>query len=141
MKAVFADTLYWVAVIKPNDPWKETARKAKQAVGQCVLVTTDEVLTEFLNALSSSGPLFRTKAVETVRRMLSNPNVRVVPQTRETFLHAVDRYERRKDKTYNLVDCASMNVMDVEGIKEVLTHDHHFTQEGYIELIKKEASA
>lgn len=41
----------------------------------------------------------------------------------------------REDKQYSLADCASMCVMDAEGIREVLTHDRHFEQEGYTVLM------
>jgi predicted nucleic acid-binding protein len=137
MKAVFVDTLYWVAIVKPGDEWKDAATRARQSMGQCLLVTTDEVLTEFLNTLSQFGSVFRQKAVQTVRQMLRNPNLRVVPQTHEAFLRALDRYERRGDKEYSLTDCASMNVLDAEGVRDVLTADGHFEQEGYVVLIKK----
>jgi predicted nucleic acid-binding protein len=30
-----------------------------------------------------------------------------------------------------------MNAMDAEGIREVLTNDHHFEQEGYTILIRR----
>jgi hypothetical protein len=42
MRKVFADTLYWIAVVKPNDPYAPAAREARQALGPCLLVTTDE---------------------------------------------------------------------------------------------------
>jgi predicted nucleic acid-binding protein len=141
MKAVFVDTLYWVALVKPADQWKDAAKGARQKIGKCRLVTTDEVLTEFLNALSEYGPEFRHRAGQTVRRMMKNPNVDVLPQTRETFLLALDRYEQRGDKSYSLVDCTSMNAMDQEGIREALTHDHHFEQEGFTVLMKNESSS
>jgi len=140
MKAVFVDTLYWVALVKPGDQWKDAAKQARRKAGQCRLVTTDEVLTEFLNALSDHGPEFRKRAGQTVRRIMNNPNVHVLPQSRETFLRALDRYEQRGDKGYSLVDCASMIAMEGDGIQEVLTHDHHFKQAGYTVLITKEDS-
>ncbi len=80
MKTVFADTLYWVAIILPNDPWKEPAERARKAVGDARLVTTDEVLSEFLTALSSGGPQVRLRAVNTVRRILANSDITVVAQ-------------------------------------------------------------
>ncbi len=98
-------------------------------------MTTDEVLSEFLAALSAGGTAIRRAAVEMVRAIYNNPNVRVVPQTRETFLKALDRYERRMDKEYSLTDCSSMNAMDGEQITQILTHDHHFVQEGYVVLM------
>jgi predicted nucleic acid-binding protein len=36
-----------------------------------------------------------------------------------------------------LTDCSAMNAMDAVGIRDVLTNDHHFEQEGFNVLIKK----
>lgn len=69
--------------------------------------------------------------------LLASPNVTVIPQTRESLRRALDRYEARLDKAYSLTDCAAMNAMDAEGIREVLTNDRHFEQEGYTILIKR----
>jgi predicted nucleic acid-binding protein len=43
--------------------------------------------------------------------------------------------EARPDKGYSLTDCVSMLVMRQEGITEILTHDIHFTQEGFTKLL------
>jgi len=137
VRAVFADTVYWIAVANPDDPWAESARRSREALGAARLVTTDEVLTEFLAALSKGGSHLRRVAVESVQAILRNPNVKVIPQTRESFLKALDRYAERPDKEYSLTDCSSMNVLDAENIREVLTADHHFAQEGYSVLMQK----
>jgi predicted nucleic acid-binding protein len=57
--------------------------------------------------------------------------VRVIEQSRRSFLLGLDLYEARPDKQYSLTDCISMATMRQEGITEVLTHDAHFTQEGF----------
>ena len=44
---------------------------------------------------------------------------------------------RRPDKGYSLVDCISMGTMKKLGIRQVLTNDHHFEQEGFAILISK----
>jgi predicted nucleic acid-binding protein len=80
--------------------------------------------------------MLREKAVRIARELLDSACVKVVAQSRETLLWAMERYANRADKRYSLTDCASMNVMDAEGIKDVLTHDHHFEQEGYNLLIR-----
>jgi predicted nucleic acid-binding protein len=72
-----------------------------------------------------------------VRSILENPNVKVIPQTRDSFLKGLTFYESRNDKQYSLIDCISMNVMKNESLVEVLTNDRHFEQEGYTVLIKK----
>jgi predicted nucleic acid-binding protein len=40
-------------------------------------------------------------------------------------------YEARLDTQYSLTDCISMHVMRREGLTDVLTNDHHCTQEGF----------
>jgi len=99
-------------------------------------VTTDEVLSEFLTALSSGGPQVRTRAVNTVRRILANADITVITQSHDSFLKALDRYSSRTDKQYSLTDCSSMNAMAAVGITEALTDDHHFEQEGFTVLIR-----
>jgi predicted nucleic acid-binding protein len=136
MKTVFADSHYWIAVVNPNDPWKEVARAAKLALGEVFIVTTDGVLTEFLAALRK-GEHMRRQAAKMVHAILENPNVKVIPQTRDSFLKGLEFYENRSDKEYSLTDCISMNVMKTESLIEALTNDHHFEQEGFTVLIRK----
>ena len=134
-KLVFADAHYWIATVNKNDQWHAAARAAKQAVGPAVLVTTDEVLVEFLTALGNREHL-RQLAGRMVRAILQDPNVRVLPQSRHSFLQGVQLYEQRPDKDYSLTDCISICTMSSESIAEVLTNDHHFEQEGFTVLIK-----
>ena len=73
-----------------------------------------------------------------VRAILSNPNVKVVPQSRDSFLRGLELYEQRGDKEYSLTDCISMNAMRSEAITDALTNDRHFEQEGFTILMKKQ---
>ena len=138
MKEVFVDTLYWVAIANPSDQWHEAAKSAKSALGGVKLVTTDEVLIEFLSFLSKYGELLRVQGAKIVRAILNNASVSVVPQSRQSFLTALQFYEDRKDKQYSLVDCISMMTMKNRSITNVLTNDEHFSQEGFKILIIKE---
>lgn len=95
------------------------------------LVTTEEVLAEVLNYFSSLGPKARKKVVRIVHRLFERSDVKVIPQTEASFLAGMEFYEDRLDKSYCLTDCISMNVMRERGIIDVLTNDHHFTQEGF----------
>jgi len=137
MKTVFADTLYWVAIVNPNDSWGKSAKEARLFLGSVRLLTTDEVLTEFLTALSKGGTGLRRQAVKMVRAILANPNVRVLAQSRDSFLRGVELYEQRPDKEYGLTDCISMKAMWSESVSEVLTNDDHFAQEGFTVLIRR----
>lgn len=131
MKKIFADTFYWVALINLKDQWRERALEASRDLLGVSIVTTDEVLTETLNYFAESGEFLRTKAVEDVRAILLNQNVEIISCEHERVLEAIDLYESRTDKGYILTDCISMIVMRKFGISEVLTHDPHFTQEGF----------
>ena len=129
--SVFADTFYWLAMARPRDLWHAAARSWATGNAATRLVTTDEVLTEFLNALAGAGPAARTYAAAIVRDIRSDPRVTVLPQTRVEFDAALAFYEARPDKGYSLTDCRSMLAMRSLAISEILTNDHHFTQEAF----------
>jgi predicted nucleic acid-binding protein len=128
---VFADTFYWLALARPRDSWHAAAWLWAQANASTRLTTTDEVLTEFLNALAATGPVGRAHAAATVRDIRNDPQVDVLPQSRADFDAALALYEARPDKGYSLTDCRSMIALRALGLTEVLTNDHHFTQEGF----------
>ena len=54
--SVFADTFYWLALAQPRDAWHARALQWTAASPLTSIVTTDEVLTEMLNALARTGP-------------------------------------------------------------------------------------
>ncbi|MDX2229976.1 MAG: hypothetical protein NW220_10080 [Leptolyngbyaceae cyanobacterium bins.349] len=59
----------------------------------------------------------------------------VISQTHASFQSGVELFQSRLDKGYSLTDCISMQTMRQLGISEVLTHDKHFTQEGFVILL------
>ena len=135
MSVVFADTAYWIALILRDDPWAEAADRATAATGDARLVTTEEVLAEFLAGVSRAGRQTRRRAVEMVRQVLDDPDVSVVHQSHESFIDGLNLYEARLDKQYSLTDCISMSTMRGRRILAVLTNDHHFRQEGFVTLM------
>ena len=135
MTSIFADTLYWVALINPKDQWRERALSVSRKLVETPIVTTDEVLAEVLNFFAESGEYLRREAVGNVREILLNESVEIISCSHERFLEAIDFYESRPDKGYSLTDCISMIVIREHGISEVLTHDNHFTQEGFRVLL------
>lgn len=130
-RLLFADAFYWVALLNPGDAFHARVTAFSCTLGKALLVTTDEVLTEVLNWFSKGGPLWRGKAAALIHRLRSNARVDVLPQTRADFDAALALYEARPDKGYSLTDCRSMSALRALGISEVLTNDHHFTQEGF----------
>jgi predicted nucleic acid-binding protein len=135
MRRLFADTLYWVAITHRKDQWHQAAVKISRTLAGCHLVTTDEILTEVLAAFCEAGPILRQRAAMLVRNLHKKPTVTVHPQSRHTFLTGLALYEARPDKGYSLTDCISMETMLQDGITEILTHDNHFTQEGFTILL------
>jgi predicted nucleic acid-binding protein len=101
------------------------------------LITTEEVLSEFLTAVSAQAERTRRLACRLVREILTDPAIEVVAQSHESFLAGLELYERRPDKDYSLTDCISMNVMRRKGLREILTNDRHFSQEGFGRLLDK----
>lgn len=145
MEKVFVDTVYWIATINPKDQWASEARAAKSQLGQqTLLVTTDEVLAEVLTAFSKTGrksnhkqdTRLREAVVEAVEKIRANPNVEVIPQSRDSFDRGLELYKARADKDYSLTDCISMNAMRDRSIQKILSADHHFEQEGLTILMK-----
>ena len=129
----FADTFYWIALTDPRDgAYLEVIRLTGSLAPRSV-ITTDEVLTEFLAFCSSDQRLRRQAGLE-VERLINDPDIRVIPQTRDTFLAGLALYNARPDKEYSLTDCISMETMRREGLTEVLTNDKHFDQEGFRRL-------
>jgi len=54
----------------------------------------------------------------------------VLPQARADFDAAIPLHEARPNTTDRLTDCRSMLALRALNMTEVLTNDHHFTQEG-----------
>ncbi len=103
MPRYFVDTFYLVALSDPRDQWHARVVTFSRSLSDYHLYTVDEVLAEYLTFYSASRPHIREDAVQTVL----------------------------VDKHYSLTDCVSMQAMRREGLTDVLTNDHHFTQEGF----------
>ncbi len=136
MKAAFADTWFWIALTNRDDNRHKQAKAIKAKLGDCYVVTTDEVFVELL-AHYSKAPHTRELAVHFVKGLLES-DVEVLSQSRDSFLSGLKLYENRPDKQYSLVDCISMQTMKAMQITDVLTHDKHFVQEGFKALLRVE---
>jgi uncharacterized protein len=136
MRAVFADTSYWIAIGNPRDDLYVLAQEAPLRLGVQRLVTSEMVLVEVLNSFSSKGVHSRHAAVSLVQRILNNEQVELIPQTSQLFREAFTLYRDRSDKSWSLTDCASFLIMDQQNITDALTHDRHFEQRGYRALLR-----
>jgi predicted nucleic acid-binding protein len=136
MNAVFADAGYWIALFNPRDQLHDKAVVAAQVTQGRLIVTSQMVLTEFLNHYASFGEPFRRQAVEVVRSLQDDADVEVILQTAEQFEAALTLYAQRQDKAWGFTDCASFVIMQERGITEALAHDEHFSQAGFRPLLR-----
>ena len=135
MTLIFADTVYWVARVNPNDKHFSEAQRAYAELTNPIVVTTDSVFAEVL-ALLSEKKSIRSGAIELYRSLERNPNIVLVRQHSGLFNRAVDRYANQVEETASLVDCMSMEVMDDYEINQVLTADKDFELAGYSRLMR-----
>lgn len=136
MKTVFADTFYWVALINAADSWHQSVRNYSRTLNTIQLVTTEEVLIETVNFIASFPSPMRKAVSQLVTQIIADRNITVVPQSHESFTAGLALFNKRFDKGYSLTDCISMVTMNQLNITEVLTHDKHFQQEGFVILFK-----
>ena len=136
MRTVFADTGYWIAMLNPADGLHKRAETVAEQLAPFRIGTTEMVLVEVLDSVSSWGLHLRSLAAKNVKAWLSGPKVDVVPHTSDRFRAALDRYASRLDQDWSLTDCASFLVMEEMNIREALAHDHNFEQAGFIALLR-----
>jgi predicted nucleic acid-binding protein len=129
MQILFADAFYWIALLNRNDKYYPIVKAFNQTLTNAHLITTDEILTEFLNFYSSSGIQMQSNAVNKVENILNSQSVTVIHQKHDYFLAGLSLYKQRLDKGYSLTDCISMSIMRELNIQQILTHDKHFAQE------------
>jgi len=135
MNFYFADTQFFIALINPHDQWHKRALDTESNLLEPFYVTTEGILTEVLTFFCEYGAIARLKAVAAIELILSEANTEIITISHELFLEGVELYKQRPDKGYSLTDCVSMNICRNRGITEILTHDHHFTQEGFVILM------
>ena len=136
MKKVFVDTSYLIAINFPGDQWHQKAIQARQRLGDDADLLASEVsLHEFLTS-TAKGAAARDNGIQAVQRIFTHNTIEIIWQKQKWFEAGFALYRQRRDKAYSLQDCILMAIMYDMGIREILTSDRHFEQEGFIILIK-----
>ena len=94
---------------------------------------TDWVLAETGNGLARTPA--RRQLSRAVALFRSSPRSRFLFVSSSYLEKALSFYDRREDKTWGLVDCASFAVMEDLGVTEAFTDDRHFEQAGFRRLL------
>lgn len=135
MKKYFIDTSFLIALLVENDKNHDQAVEIEELLDDGLFITTHFVLAEFLNHFCEGGKFWRKMALSAVRELENDPRTEILPVTGALFRAASELYGKRADKGFSLTDCSSMIIMKAENIREVLSADHHFTQEGFRVLL------
>jgi predicted nucleic acid-binding protein len=136
MNPIFADTAFWIALVAPRDQLHRQAKDASGWVANSRIVTSEWVLTEFLNEFARRGEDLRNAATKLVESLRTRSDLLIEPQTSAGFASAFDLYRKRIDKGWSLTDCSSFVIMEQLGIREALTFDKHFEQAGFKALFR-----
>jgi predicted nucleic acid-binding protein len=132
MKAVFADSYYWLALINPRDQAHQEALTLSQSLSE-PLVTTAWVLTEVGDAMHE--PANRPTFIRLMRDIVADAATTLVPADQQLFDRGVTLYAARHDKSWSLTDCISFVVMEDLGLTDALTGDGDFAQAGFRKLM------
>jgi predicted nucleic acid-binding protein len=136
MRTLFVDAAYFVALLNPQDDLHDRVISITRSLDDCLLVTSEMVLTEVLNFFSERGATPRQLAANLVQRLRQARRSEIVPQTTAQFEDGLELYRSRQDKEWSHTDCASFRLMEKEGITEALTYDRHFEQAGFKALMR-----
>jgi hypothetical protein len=133
VKAIFADSFYFLALLRLDDRAHARALTASQNRSE-PLITTPWILTEVADALAVPG--LRESFPRLLATLRADPACMILPATQDLFDAGVELYAQRPDKAWSLTDCISFVVMQEHDIHEALTGDRHFEQAGFVALLK-----
>ena len=136
LRVIFADASYWIALLNSRDELHGKAVQLSRDIQPVRIVTSEMILTEVLNDFSKRGDYLRINAVEFVERIRIDLNVTVLSQDSDELQKAAKLYRKRSDKKWSHTDCMSFIIMEERGISEALTFDKHFSQAGYVALMR-----
>jgi predicted nucleic acid-binding protein len=138
MRTVFADASYWIALLNPRDNLHTKARIVSGELSNVRFLTSEMVLTEFLNDFARRGSQLRKLAATWVKQLRADANTTIVEQSSLLFQEALALYEARPDKDWGLTDCASFSIMREYRVSDALTADSDFRQAGFTALLRED---
>jgi predicted nucleic acid-binding protein len=93
------------------------------------LVTTNFILAETLSLVTKR--IGKTKGIEVGEKVISSGIIRLIYLEEALQREAWQFYKKYRDKDFDFIDATSFVYCKQQGIREVLTLDHHFTQMGF----------
>ena len=133
MKAVFADTSYYLALLNPGDRLHAAAVGWSREMSGPIVIT-GFVLLEPADGLSEADD--RRTFLDLLARLRTDSRVEIIPVSQSLFDEGLALYSDRPDKDWSLTDCISFVAMREHGLTDALTGDRHFEQAGFTVLLK-----
>ncbi|MCW4024696.1 MAG: type II toxin-antitoxin system VapC family toxin [Candidatus Bathyarchaeota archaeon] len=126
--AVFVDTGIFVALHNADDEFHSRSKELmKQALKSDFsrIFTSDYVIDEAITTA-----LVRTKkhdlAIDLGMFIISSPRITKIWIAQESFEKAWKKFSALKDKPLSFTDCTSIALMEMRGIKQIMSFDSGF---------------
>lgn len=132
MSAVFADTSFYLALLRKDDP--SHIRAVAESGIKRTIITTEFNILELGNACSRRED--HADFLALVEGMRQSPRCRIVALDTRLLDCGLERMAGRPDKDWSLTDCVSFIVMEVEGVRDALTADQHFEQASFRAVLR-----
>lgn len=132
---ILVDSGYFIALLTPRDQLHQRASDWSRTLSERLL-TTEYVLCEAVNWFSA--PVDRAKIHDAIDNITTDPNWQIVVASSQLFASGLAYHRQYADKEWSLTDCISFIVMRQHGIRQALTHDHHFEQAGFEALLRRD---
>jgi predicted nucleic acid-binding protein len=127
------DTSGLLALLDSREPLHQLAiDKYRLAV---VRLTHGFVLAELV-ALANARKVPSETVLEFVKSLIANPDVQVVWPDESLASQALTLLIARQGRGYSLCDAVSFVLMRAHNLREALTTDHHFANEGFTRLLQ-----
>ncbi len=128
------DTSGLLCYLLHDEPQHQKAVQLLNSVTRRML-THSYVLAELI-ALALIRRFPRPAVLAFAMDLLDNPDIETVWVSEQLHRESMRLLAKRQDKTYSLCDAVSFVLMWRHGIKEALTTDRHFEQEGFVRLLQ-----
>ena len=139
MGSIFVDTAALIALGNRQDQWHAQAISMSRqlTLAGCRFLTTDAVLLEVGNTFSRVA--YKPAALRLIETARESPRWRCVASDRVLVDRGLALFRQMTDKDWSLTDCISVVVAREQGLQQIFTTDHHFTQAGFEILLREHA--
>jgi predicted nucleic acid-binding protein len=132
VNAAFADTSFFLALLRADDPVHERAER--ELASNRPLLTTEFILLELGNACARA--VDHEDFLTLVAGLRASPRATITALDSRLLDRGLELMRVRPDKDWSLTDCISFVVMQDRGLHDALTADHNFEQAGFKAVLR-----